>query len=520
MRLPRRPRESRRNELESVSLNRWHQRRTSRIEAPERRRAVGSDRRAVRLAAIALATGLAATLAITLSACTETSSDAPPADHPPNVLLITLDTTRADRLGCYGYAGGTSPNIDALAADAVRFETAIATAAVTPISHASILTGLYPHRHGLRVFYGPVGHSLTDDHPTLATILASRGWHTGAFVSAYPAAERFGLDQGFDVYETGIAASVMKRIPRKRPPREVQWARRRTATAQRRADATTDEALTWLEQARRPFFAWVHYFDPHDPSLIPPVEVTDRFAFSQRAPNRRLAIYDPEVFFMDANVGRLLEWLETSGEYDDSIIVVVSDHGQGMGDHGWKQHRLLYQEQIRTPLIIRTPEGPRGRVVDTLASGVDLVPTILTAAGVAVPDATDGGDLLAALDAEDRGQRVVLAEALNTLDDWAPRSLPEHQKDLLFCAMDRRWKLIYHRDHPENSELYDLLNDPRESTNVITRHPGEKERLLRRLSGSGAMTIDTVEADAPEAEESIRMLESLGYIHGNTENPD
>jgi arylsulfatase len=191
--------------------------------------------------------------------------------------LITLDTTRADRLGCYGYSRQTSPNIDALAADAARFEMAIATA-------AAILTGLYPHHHGLRVFYGPVGHFLSDDHPTLATILAARGWQTGAFISAYPASERFGLDQGFDFYETGVAASVMRQDPRKRPPREVQWARQRTAMAQRRADATTDEALAWLERARRPFFAWVHYFDPHDSSLIPPAEVTDRFAFSRQAP--------------------------------------------------------------------------------------------------------------------------------------------------------------------------------------------------------------------------------------------
>jgi arylsulfatase A-like enzyme len=481
---------------------------------------VGSAGRAVRLAAIALAGGLVAAIGIAIAACRETSPDATTADGPPNVLLITLDTTRADRLGCYGYGGGTSPNIDALAADAARFEMAIATAAVTPISHASILTGLYPHHHGLRVFYGPVGHFLSDDHPTLATILAARGWQTGAFISAYPASERFGLNQGFDTYETGVAASVMKRDPRKRPPREVQWARQRTAMAQRRADATTDEALAWLEQVRRPFFAWVHYFDPHDSSLIPPVAVTDRFAFSRQAPNPRYAIYDPEVFFMDANIGRLLEWLAASAEYDDSIIVVVSDHGQGMGDHGWPQHRLLYQEQIRTPLIIRAPEGPRERVVSALASGVDVVPTILAAAGVAIPDGIDGRDLFAAVDDEDSGQRIALAEALNTLDVHAPRRLPEHLKDLLFCAMDRRWKLIYHRDHPENSELYDLVNDPRESTNVIAQHEKEKERLLRRLSESGVMVIDSVETNAPEAEESIRMLESLGYIDRNAETPD
>jgi len=501
-------------------LKRRMRRRTGRVGRPGRRHATGPFGRAVRVATIAVACSLATAAAIAISACRETSSGTASADEPANVLLITLDTTRADRLGCYGYEGGTSPNIDALAADAVRFERATATAAVTPISLASILTGRYPHHHSLRVFFGPIGHSLPDDQPTLATILAARGWQTGAFISAYPASERFGLDQSFESYETGIAASVMKRDPRKRLLREVQWARQRTAMAQRRADATTDDALAWIEQVHRPFFAWVHYYDPHDSALIPPKEITDRFAFSRSAPNPKSSIYDPEIFFMDANVGRLLERLKASGEYDDSIIVIVSDHGQGLGDHGWQQHRLLYQEQIRTPLIIRTPNGSRGRVVSAVASGVDIAPTILAAAGVAIPDGTDGRNLLAVVDDEDGGERIVLAEALNTLDTHAPRRLPAHQKDLLFCAMDRRWKLIYHRDHPENSELYDLAGDPRESTNVIARHPEEKERLLRRLSESGAMVIDSVAPDAPEADESIRMLESLGYIHGDTETPD
>ena len=121
-----------------------------------------------------------------------------------NVLLITLDTTRADRLSCYGYHKETTPNLDALASDGVRFDLAIATAAVTPVSHASILTGLNPYQHDVRVFYGPVGHFLSAAHPTVATILKSHGWHTAAFISAYPASERFGLHWGFDTFETGL----------------------------------------------------------------------------------------------------------------------------------------------------------------------------------------------------------------------------------------------------------------------------------------------------------------------------
>lgn len=479
-----------------------------------------SERRVGGLLGIALASSLVVAVGIAIPSCRDSSPTASTAKKPPNVLLITLDTTRADRLGCYGYSRPTSPNIDALAADAARFEVAVATSALTPPSHASILTGLYPHHHGLRVIYGPVGHFLSDVHPTVAAILRARGWQTGAFISAYPASERFGLNHGFETFATDVAESVMVQNPRKRMPRDVRWARRRRALAQRRADATTDEALAWLERARRPFFAWVHYYDPHDPSLIPPEEVTDRFSFSQEDPNPQLAVYDPEIFFMDAHIGRLFERLEANGEYDDTVIVVVSDHGQGLGDHGWFQHRLLYQEQIRTPLIVRAPTGPRGQVMGALASGVDVAPTILAAAGVAVPETMDGRDLLGAKAGGDSAKRIALAEALNTVDFHAHRGLPKHQKDLLFCAMDREWKLIHHRNHPENSELYDLANDPGESTNVATQHPQEKERLLRWLRDSGAMKIEKVESDAPLDEDSIRMLESLGYIHRGSDASD
>lgn len=433
-----------------------------------------------------------------------------------NVLLITLDTTRADRLGCYGYPKNTSPNLDALAADGVRFELAISTAAVTPVAHASILTGLNPYQHDVRVFYGPVGHYLSAAHPTLATILKSQGWATAAFISAYPASERFGLHWGFDTFETGLQEPVTAASGQPGGG-ELTWDHHRTAIAQqRRADTTTNATLQWLNKAERPFCLWVHYFDPHDPRVVPPKGVTDRWGYSRSAPNFKVLLYDPEVFFMDAHLGRLLDWLKDAGQYHNTIIAVVADHGQGLGDHGWMQHRLLYQEQIWLPLIIRLPDGPRNRVVDQLVRCTDVLPTILDALGLQPPAAMEGKSLLPIIAGAAEPPRLAYAEALNTLDMFAHGvvPVPEHQDDLLFCVMDQNWKLIYHRDHPENSELYHLVDDPKELNNVAAAYPQEFARLLQWLSDAGAMTVELIEPETPLDEETIRKLESLGYMRG------
>ena len=429
----------------------------------------------------------------------------------PNVVLITLDTTRADHLGCYGYPQDTSPVLDALAADAVRFETAISTTAITPIAHASIFTGTNPYRHGLRVFYGGAGDFLTEDHPTMATLLRRAGWATGAFVSAYPASERYGMHWGFDAFDTGLDAAAMTRDPSQLPPHDGLWQRRRTSFAQRRADATVDQALTWLEDVGKPFFLWSHFFDPHDPSLVPPKSVTDRFGAFGVGPDHAKAVYDPEIFFMDREIGRLLDALRARGDYDDTVIVVVSDHGQGLGDHGWFPHRLLYQEQIRVPLIVRVPGGRRGVTVPDLVRGIDVLPTILEIVGVDPPAGVQGQSLVDLMAGRPEPERLAYAEVLNTLDDLAPDALPQHQKDLLFCTMDRRFKLIHHKLAPENTELYDLESDPGELENVARDRPGEVRRLVAALEESGAMDVVPQPPSEPMSRDAVEKLESLGY---------
>lgn len=431
-----------------------------------------------------------------------------------NVLLVTLDTTRADHLGCYGHDQETSPVLDALAAAGVRFEMAQSTSALTPMSHASILTGLFPQRHGLRVFYGPTGNTLREQLPTLASWLHEQGWSTAAFVSAYTASQRYGLDRGIETFNTGLDQSFDEMDLTHQQQHEHSWHDGRQTNTQRRGDATTDAALAWLEQAAEPFLLWVHYFDPHDPSLVPPKEFLDSYGIAPGdSAKARIAIYDPEIRYMDLQIGRLLDRLRETGQYDSTLIVVLADHGQGLQQHDWMRHRLLYQEEVRIPLIFRIPGETKGTVVKPLVRNVDVFPTVLDYLDIEPPDGLDGSSLRQLIRGEAESQpRVGYAEALNTLDTHSPGSLPRHQKDLLFSIVEANWKLIYHQEHPKNSELYHLATDPEELHNVIEQHPEEAKRLMARLRASGGLEIEVIHREGREDPEMIDRLRSLGYI--------
>jgi arylsulfatase A-like enzyme len=439
---------------------------------------------------------------------------AAPAERGTNVLLVTLDTTRADRLGCYGYPRPTSPNIDALAERGVRFEQALSTSAITPIAHATLtlMSGLNPDRHGLRVFWGPAGYRMRDGVPLLAERFRDDGYATAAFVSAYPASQQFGLDRGFTTFDAGIEDGMLGDRPTTKSLRDGFWLDRRNASAQRRADATTDRALAWLDEHDERFFMWVHYFDPHDPSLVPPEETLRAFGVRRTDPNPALAVYDPEVFFMDQQFGRLLDGLRADGRLERTIVVVVADHGQGLGDHGWFPHRLLYQEQIRIPFLLAGPGLPTGVRVPALVRGTDLFPTLAELAGLPLPVNVQGRSLMPLVRGEDDPPRLGYAEALNTLDLRAPVALPPQHRDLLFAVVDWPWKLIHHREHPERSELYDLERDPGELRNLAVEQPVVRARLLAEIERSGMLAIETQEIDAP-APEFLEKLRSLGYVN-------
>jgi arylsulfatase A-like enzyme len=432
----------------------------------------------------------------------------------PNVLVVTFDTTRADHLGCYGHDTDTSPHLDALAAEAVRFDFAISTSGLTPMSHASIFTGLNPHRHGIRVFYGPTGHNLREDRPTLAELLAGAGWKTAAFVSAYTASQRYGLHRGFELFNTGLDRHLERMDLTRQQRHQHFWHDGPSTNTQRRGDATTDAVLDWLERVEDTFFLWVHYFDPHDPSLVPPPDFLDPFGITPgKDAETRIALYDPEILYMDFQFGRILARLRERGWYDDTLIVVMADHGQGLMQHGWLRHRLLYQEDIRIPLLFRVPGLDGGRVVDALVRSVDVFPTLLDLLDVEVPPGLDGMSLRAMLEGETESRpRIGYAEALNTLDTHCPKALPEQQHDLLFAILDRDWKLIFHKEHPENSELYHLATDPAELQNVFAAHPEERERLMALLEASGGLEIDIDTRVAPQDPEMLEKLRSLGYV--------
>lgn len=425
-----------------------------------------------------------------------------------NVLLITLDTTRADHLGCYGYPQPVSPRIDGLAERGTLFVNAYTTASVTPVSHASILTGQYPYRHGLRVMHGLSGNRLPQSAVTLAEILKDAGYKTAAFVSAFPAGSRFGMDQGFETFDEAFLEDPIDRIV---DASGIVY----TGDNQRRADATTALALDWLAGASGNFFVWLHYFDPHDAQILPPPEFLERFpAPAGELPEQLRYIYDLELRYMDQQIGRVFDALEAAGRLEDTIVVVVADHGQGLGDHHWWSHGLLYQEQIKAPLIIRVPAGPSGRRVEHLVRTVDILPTIVDLVGVDPGRrlSTDGTSLVSLLQGgADNPGHVAYADSVNMLTYATEIKTPDVKDDMLFAVTDGRWKYIRHLIREAESELYDLARDPRELTNLYRERPPELERLRSDLEARRFEPVRSL-GQGRMSPGDLERLRSLGYV--------
>jgi arylsulfatase A-like enzyme len=432
-----------------------------------------------------------------------------------NVVLVTLDTTRADYLGAYGRPGNRTPNLDALAAQGTRFDLAISSAALTPVSHASILTGLDNPEHGLRVLSAPSGFRLGKDVPTLATVLHANGYETAAVHSAFPVSSYFGFKNGFDVFE-----SVEGNMGRQRGN-----AARRTwdlSKFQRRSDDTTELALDFLKKEKGPFFLWVHYWDPHDDVLLPPAELLPanlRRTGADGQPQPSLELYEAEVAYVDAQLGRLIAALRASGEYEHTIFVIVADHGEGLGDHGWDHHRILYQEQIRVPLIVRVPGAKQAPSVADLVRTTDIFPTVLDYLGISSPKPVSGASLRGLVEGRAEPARVAFADQINGYDLNAAMVDTHPQFDFLYCAMDRQWKLIYRPTKPEASELYEIARDPRELKNVFRDRPDEVLRLERELARHGGWVTEPFgkDASAPDPQDAQHALEALGYAGGGTQ---
>src|SRR5438445_6224684 len=292
----------------------------------------------------------------------------------PNLLLVTIDTLRADHVGVYGDTRARTPTLDGLAARGVRFEHVQTPVPMTGPSHATILTGLYPPVHGVR---DNIVFSLDARHRTLATLLRAQGYRTAAFVGAYPVAAAFGFRQGFDTFSEDFKESD---VP--------------GAGAQRRANEVVDDALGWLERpGAGPFFVWIHLYDPHAPYDPPEPYRTD---FAGRP-------YDGEIAFADAQLGRVFEWLRASGHERDTVVAALSDHGESLGEHGEMTHAvLLYEATLRVPMLLAGPGIPSGRVVPARVGTVDLAPTLMRLVGLTPPPEMTGRDLRPAL----RGERL------------------------------------------------------------------------------------------------------------------
>ncbi|QDV07403.1 Arylsulfatase [Planctomycetes bacterium Poly30] len=439
----------------------------------------------------------------------------------PNVILITLDTVRADYLTCYGATTGSTPAIDGLASEGTIFERAVSSSGLTPASHATILTGKFQYNHGVRVLSADSGFKLEDEHETLATKFKEAGYRTAAVHSAFPVSATFGFDRGFDHFDSFTASLEAK------PGRDkVSWD---VQTFQRRSDETTERTVSWLDEAvgdaaqqDQPFFLWIHYWDPHDPVKLPPGDSWGPLMNSPELKDiadRQTREYAGEVRWQDQNIGTLLTALRTKGLLDNTVMAVTADHGQGLEDgmelHRWSNHRMLYREQVHVPLILRGPGVPAGQRLTDQVRTADVAPTLLDLAGISPIDGRiDGESLVPRIEGQSGGDLWAYGEQINGYDFNA--GMWKHRPDatFLFMVTDGEWKLIYKPSMPNMSELFHVGIDPKEVRNVIGEHPEQVERLLANLSERNPwvtepfpMTEMSSEADGGKSD----ILISLGY---------
>jgi arylsulfatase A-like enzyme/Tfp pilus assembly protein PilF len=391
------------------------------------------------------------------------------------VILVTLDTVRADHIGSYGATRARTPNLDTIAATGVRFEAAISPTPLTLPSHASLMTALDPPTHGVR-------HNglrrLGSGIPTLAERLRAADFETAAFVGALVLDARFGLDRGFETYDDAMAGRMSGRV----------------GYAERTADAVADAALAWLERAPDRFFLWLHFYDAHAGYDPPPGFAS---AFASRP-------YAGEIAFVDSQLGRVLASVRSRWPDGRTLLVATADHGESLGEHGEATHSYtVYDATQRVPLLLHGPGVPEGRAIPETVRLVDVAPTILGMVGAEPLSDVDGRDLGPLIAGERGDERVAYVETQATRLDygWSP----------LLGVRTARFKYI----RAPRPELYDLAADPAETRDLASELPEEVARLDELLARRLAVVsrLDSGGSDAALLDEADReRLRSLGYV--------
>lgn len=408
----------------------------------------------------------------------------------PNIIVITLDTTRADRMGFLGSKRGLTPHLDTLAKQSAVFTRAYSHVPLTTASHATIFTGTYPQYNHVVDF----GIPLSDKLPYTPDILRKNGYHTAAFIASLVldplGGTAPGFDRGFEVYDAGFHMR----------PRGAD----RYETVERRASDVVNHALAWLsKRPAGPMFLWIHLYDAHDP-YDPPEPFKTRY---------RSQPYDGEIAYADAEVGRLLAALRTQGQFDNSLIAVMSDHGESLGEHGENTHGVfLYDSTIHVPLLVKLP-GVRatGKQVDTRVSLVDVAPTILRQAGLPVPAEMQGQSLLSFIGKTSTDNAPSQDRAAYAETDYPHRAFGWSSLRAL-----RTGKYLYIR--APQAELYNLTSDPQEKENIAVSSKAVADTLAAQLEDLRRKTTQTLLELAKPDPEQVEKLQALGYVASDASN--
>jgi arylsulfatase A-like enzyme len=413
-----------------------------------------------------------------------------PSSSINTIILISLDTTRADHIGTYGYRVPTTPNIDALAKESMVFEQTFSNIPLTLPAHSSMFTGQIPPTHGV---HDNLATALPETATTLPEVLQANGYATYGIVSAIVMDHQYGLNQGFDTYDDVFEAADKGTLAH---------------VVERSGDETTAHAIRWLkDHANEKKFMFLHYYDPHF-AYEPPPPFDKQFKHP----------YDGEIAFTDHCIGQFIDQLKAQKEYENALIVVTADHGEMLGEHGEETHTYyIYQSAIKVPLVIKYPRSSAVKRVTEPCGLIDIPPTILSLAGIKVPETMTGVDLSQYRnDAYTLPERGLYSESLTAT---------KYNGNSLLGIIKGPWHYI----QTTRSELYDRLKDPKEEVNLIKTEPHRARMLQSDLAGILETAVNNDQDTAIQIDQkTVNMLESLGYVGGaidtdfsfNTEKPD